>query len=183
VLAIIGVLAALLFPVFSRARSQARRTSCVSQLRQIGQSSAIYRQDWEEVPYHLSQLKENYLRNTQIFVCPSDAARGQHAGNDYLEGNLYLASGVSYEYFPQWALPRLAGLNWYQAAPQFGNGKWDDLTPYVGCAWHWARSYTAGAPTNDSTASGWELILTLGGSVRKIRVEQPMSQFTPEKYG
>lgn len=182
VLAIIGILAALLFPVFARARNQARRTSCISQLRQIGQATAIYRQDWEEVPQHLSQLNETYVRDAQIFICPSDAARGQHAGNNYFEGNLYLASGVSYEYFPQWDLPLLAGLNWYQAPPHFGKGKWDDLTPYAGCAWHWAKGFDAGAPANDINSSGWELILTLGGSVRKIRVEQPMLQFTPEKY-
>ncbi|MDF2440832.1 MAG: hypothetical protein JWN98_1816 [Abditibacteriota bacterium] len=183
VLAIIGVLAALLLPVLSRVRGQARRTSCVSQLRQIGLATEMYRQDWDELPPHLSRLNETSVRNAQLFVCPSDAERGQYTGNDYIEGKIYLSSGVSYEYFPQWELPRLAGLNWYQSPPNFGPGKWESLTPYVGCAWHWARAFDAGAPTHDSKANGWELILTLGGSVRKIRIEQRLLQFTPEQYG
>jgi prepilin-type N-terminal cleavage/methylation domain-containing protein len=36
VIAIIAILAAILFPVFARARENARRTSCLSNLKQIG---------------------------------------------------------------------------------------------------------------------------------------------------
>jgi prepilin-type N-terminal cleavage/methylation domain-containing protein len=182
VLAIVAILAMLLMPVLHSARERARRTSCIAQLRQIGLATAQYRQDWNELPLRLSLLYPAAVNDARLFICPNDAAKGQHNGNNYLEGKIYLASGVSYEYFPQWDLQRLAGLNWYQPAPHFGNGKWDDLTPLVGCAWHWAKSFDAGAPSSDTRSRGWELILTLGGSVRKIRVEQPMSQFTPEKY-
>ena len=182
VLAIIAVLAAILLPVFSRVRTQARRTSCIAQLRQIGQATQMYRQDYEELPPHLSALHPTYVTDARLFVCPNDAQRGQYVGNDYVEGRKYLQSGVSYEYFPRWDLIRLAGLDWYQDAPNFGNGKWDDLTPYVGCAWHWAKSFDSDQPSGDRRAGGWELMLTLGGGVRKIRVEAPMSQFTPHKY-
>jgi hypothetical protein len=92
-----------------------------------------------------------------------------------------LASGNSYEYFPQWDLVQLGALDWYQTAPNFGRGKWEDLTPFVGCPWHWATKFSTGVPSTDARSPGWELILTLGGSVRKIRVEEPMSQFTPDK--
>jgi prepilin-type N-terminal cleavage/methylation domain-containing protein len=182
VLAILGILAALLFPVFSRARSMARRTACVSQLRQIGLATQMYRQDFDEIPPRLSLLNPTYASSSQIFVCPNDSQAGQYDGNDYVEGRKYLPSGVSYEYFPQWDLIHLAGLDWYDAPPRFGQGKWDDLTPYTGCAWHWAKSFDSGSPSSDSRSGGWELILTLGGSVRKIRVEEPMSQFSPAKY-
>lgn len=181
-LAIIAILSAILLPVFARVRAQARRASCVSQLKQLGLSTAMYRQDCEEIPAHLSALYPTYGSDKRLFVCPSDALGGDFNGNDYLEGHTYFASGVSYEYFPQWDLVRLAGLNWYESPPRFGNGRWEDLTPYVGCPWHWAKSFDAGAPSSDVRSGGWELILTLGGSVRKIRVEEPMSQFTPEKY-
>lgn len=182
VVAIIGLLVAVLLPVLSSSRARARRTACVSQLRQIGQGIAQYRQDWNELPLHLSLLHPSAVPDARLFVCPSDAKAGRHSGNDYLEGSLYLPSGVSYEYFPQWDLQRLAGLNWYEASPRFGNGRWEDLTPLAGCAWHWATSFDSGAPSGNARSGGWELILTLGGSVRKIRAEQPMSQFTPEKY-
>ncbi len=53
VLALIGILASLLFPVFARAREQARRTSCLSNLKQIGLAIALYRGDYDgNNPHH-----------------------------------------------------------------------------------------------------------------------------------
>lgn len=47
VIAIISILAAILFPVFSRARENARRASCLSNLRQIGLGFMQYAQDYD----------------------------------------------------------------------------------------------------------------------------------------
>lgn len=49
VIAIIALLAAILFPVFARARENARRTSCASNLKQIGLGILQYAQDYDEV--------------------------------------------------------------------------------------------------------------------------------------
>ncbi len=48
VIAIIAILAAILFPVFARARENARRTSCLSNLKQIGLGIMQYTQDYDE---------------------------------------------------------------------------------------------------------------------------------------
>lgn len=48
VIAIIAILAAILFPVFARAREQARRSSCLSNLKQIGLAALSYCQDYDE---------------------------------------------------------------------------------------------------------------------------------------
>lgn len=48
VIAIISILAAILFPVFARARENARRTSCLSNLKQIGLGIIQYTQDYDE---------------------------------------------------------------------------------------------------------------------------------------
>ena len=48
VVAIIGILAAILFPVFARARESARKTSCLSNLKQISMAWLIYSQDYDE---------------------------------------------------------------------------------------------------------------------------------------
>ena len=48
VIAIISLLAAILFPVFARARENARRTSCLSNLKQIGLAMMQYTQDNDE---------------------------------------------------------------------------------------------------------------------------------------
>lgn len=48
VIAIMGILASMLFPSFSRAREMARRTSCSSNMRQLGLGMAQYIQDYDE---------------------------------------------------------------------------------------------------------------------------------------
>jgi len=48
VVAIIAVLAAILFPVFARARENARRASCLSNLKQVGLGIMMYVQDYDE---------------------------------------------------------------------------------------------------------------------------------------
>ena len=49
VIAIIAILAAILFPVFARAREQARKTSCLSNMKQIGLGIGMYVQDYDEM--------------------------------------------------------------------------------------------------------------------------------------
>ena len=49
VIAIIAILASILFPVFARARENARRTSCSSNLKQIGLGILQYVQDYDEL--------------------------------------------------------------------------------------------------------------------------------------
>lgn len=48
VIAIIAILAAILFPVFARAREQARATTCISNLKQLGLGIMMYVQDYDE---------------------------------------------------------------------------------------------------------------------------------------
>ena len=48
VIAIIAILAAILFPVFAKARESARKTSCLSNMKQIGTASLMYAQDFDE---------------------------------------------------------------------------------------------------------------------------------------
>lgn len=77
VISIIALLAAILFPVFSRARENARRSSCQSNLKQIGLSFIQYTQDYDErLPalYWIAGLQP-YIKSEQIFVCPSDSYR------------------------------------------------------------------------------------------------------------
>ena len=48
VIAIIAILAAILFPVFSQAREKARQAACLSNCRQIGLAAVQYVQDYDE---------------------------------------------------------------------------------------------------------------------------------------
>src|SRR2546421_7276938 len=87
VIAIIAVLTAILFPVFAAARAMARRTVCISNLRQLGMALQMYKQDNDEFPRLLSDIESPYVKEPRIFVCPSDPLRGQFVGNNRVEGN------------------------------------------------------------------------------------------------
>lgn len=86
VIAIIAILAAILFPVFARARENARRTSCMSNMKQLALGVIQYTQDYDEkVPiwrYSVggtrptltwSRAIEPYTKSYQITRCPSQA--------------------------------------------------------------------------------------------------------------
>jgi prepilin-type N-terminal cleavage/methylation domain-containing protein len=47
-IAIIAILAAILFPVFAQAREKARQASCLSNARQIANGIQMYVQDYDE---------------------------------------------------------------------------------------------------------------------------------------
>jgi prepilin-type N-terminal cleavage/methylation domain-containing protein/prepilin-type processing-associated H-X9-DG protein len=91
VIAIIALLAAILFPVFARARENARKSSCSNNLKQIGVGMLQYQQDYDEttvpgiidVPGGLVgwiQIIQPYVKSTQSFQCPSDSYRGTENG-------------------------------------------------------------------------------------------------------
>ncbi len=95
VIAIISILATILFPVFARARENARRSSCVSNLKQISLGALQYVQDydgrfpkysydadtaptaaeggsWTAYAYwYWPNMIYPYVKNQQVFICPS----------------------------------------------------------------------------------------------------------------
>lgn len=91
VLAIIGILAAILLPVVSGAREAARRSSCANNLHQIGQAIALYVQDnnrtYPVVNGYNSPAQKDcsmwvervypYVKSPEIFECPS-AEKGEY---------------------------------------------------------------------------------------------------------
>jgi prepilin-type N-terminal cleavage/methylation domain-containing protein/prepilin-type processing-associated H-X9-DG protein len=89
VLGIIALLAALLFPVFSEARERGRATRCISQIRQLAQSTLSYLADWSDtypLAAYISQDNAQpclftlyhelvpYVKDKEIVICPSDPA-------------------------------------------------------------------------------------------------------------
>ena len=67
VIAIIAILAALLFPAFARARESARRTNCTSNLHQIGLAVQMYRLEEKQFPNSLAVL----LPASNVLASPS----------------------------------------------------------------------------------------------------------------
>ena len=88
VIAIIAILAAILFPVFAQAQEAAKKTSCLSNDKQMATALFMYAGDnddtlcqtsWEmdathPFQVHWSFLMQPYIKSYQMFVCPSDSA-------------------------------------------------------------------------------------------------------------
>jgi prepilin-type N-terminal cleavage/methylation domain-containing protein/prepilin-type processing-associated H-X9-DG protein len=111
VIAIIAILAAILFPVFARARENARRASCQSNLKQIALGMFQYTQDYDERYPRLyididgssgwtppttatgdqgwAFTIQPYLKSIQIFQCPSETTSpgpyAQYGGATYTD--------------------------------------------------------------------------------------------------
>ncbi|BCM88786.1 hypothetical protein IAD21_00628 [Abditibacteriota bacterium] len=94
VIAIIAILAAILFPVFARARENARRSSCQSNLKQIGIGVMQYTQDYDEMmparahdqglttARNWINMLQPYVKSYQLFQCPSNTRNTQGMGDD-----------------------------------------------------------------------------------------------------
>lgn len=85
VIAIIALLAAILFPAFARARENARKISCLSNMKQMGLATMQYAQDYDEsypsvywngaawsptTNYFYAAIYP-YIKSTQVYICPS----------------------------------------------------------------------------------------------------------------
>ena len=86
VIAIIAILAAILFPVFAQARESARKTSCLSNEKQIGLGARMYMEDFDGALYH---HHEQYVLDdgTQVPTLPASVAgcTGGGGGNSNAE--------------------------------------------------------------------------------------------------
>jgi len=135
VIAIIAILAAILFPVFAQARESARKTQCLSNVRQLGTAYSLYVQDHDETfPPHVTERTapggtpdtaagrapftyktklEPYVKNGGVFKCPSAPAwpapgPGQWFTTDY--GNNHNEANLA----------GASQRSWFQANPDFG---------------------------------------------------------------
>jgi len=128
VIAIIAILAAILFPVFARARENARKTSCLSNLKQLGLGFAQYTQDYDE-KFSKSQYNNDsystvftwasciypYVKSGQIFQCPSNPKPHIMGYNDPARYNgVPLTSVGDGGNLPgSYAMNRLMGVDYY----------------------------------------------------------------------
>jgi prepilin-type N-terminal cleavage/methylation domain-containing protein/prepilin-type processing-associated H-X9-DG protein len=114
VIAIIAILAAILFPVFARARENARRASCQSNLKQVGLGLLQYIGDYDEtLPFSFygsagnsnppGSAPENYkwmdaifpyTKSEQLFNCPSDTATNTYKFRDTVNYGSYGLNGA-----------------------------------------------------------------------------------------
>ena len=84
VITVIAILAAFLFPVFGKVRESARRTACLSNMRQIGLALAQYTQDSDDTMPPIASVDGGetttwrglsfvYAKSAGVFACPSNS--------------------------------------------------------------------------------------------------------------
>jgi prepilin-type N-terminal cleavage/methylation domain-containing protein/prepilin-type processing-associated H-X9-DG protein len=114
VIAIIAILAAILFPVFARAREQARRSSCLSNLKQLGLAAMMYGQDYDEqLPVGVTQGNPlwdvvnalmPYVKNRAIFYCPSISVLVPYDPTLANTDANWTAGNIGYYYWSMWGI-------------------------------------------------------------------------------
>jgi prepilin-type N-terminal cleavage/methylation domain-containing protein len=167
VIAIIAILAAILFPVFARARENARRASCQSNLKQIGLGFMQYTQDYDEkfpgqtvsgglayvadasatpngVAWYWIQLHP-YIKSKQIWVCPSNSVAfglENHPSTGWTS-----TDPVTYTFNGELMGQALASVE--SVSEVFMN--WDVQAGYAWSGWAYSPYYSANAPGKGTT--------------------------------
>lgn len=131
VIAIIAILAAILFPLFARSRESARRSACLSNVKQLGLAVLMYCQDYDETfpaacawpvePWGPSSVKwptapalratiESYVKSGDLFKCPDHAAAAPAEWAKMLSSYWFVAG------HPGYIVPAAytAGCEWYR---------------------------------------------------------------------
>lgn len=100
VIAVIAILAAILLPVFAKARERARQTQCLSNLKQLGAALIEYAGDWDDTMPNKNAIPDSfktvpdynehwkwcllpYAKSRDLFLCPSNLI-GWNDPRDYL---------------------------------------------------------------------------------------------------
>ena len=120
VIALIAILAASLFPVCARAREKARQTSCLSNIKELTLAMLMYVGDYDErlpmcrypndsylpspatgtlCTWSWPQVTEPYIKNWQVFECPSDDRNRPRYTNGSTTNMEKWSYGRNYGYF------------------------------------------------------------------------------------
>ncbi len=147
VIAIIAILAAILFPVFAQAKEAAKKTSCLSNVEQLGLALNMYANDYDdtvvlnddgvyftEPGYPTSgpggspsvrflntwhTLIQPYVKNLALYVCPSaSSSTGLYPAYDYTPSSVWNTSN-QYGGYVESALT-LNNYYWYSSTTEYG---------------------------------------------------------------
>ena len=146
VIAVIAILAAILFPVFAQAREKARAASCVSNLKQIMTGVKMYSQDYDESSMHYlwyqiqggayttwMDLVNPYIKNEQVFICPSapktpSGAFGGCGSANHIGSTYAWPAWIPYTYW-----------TWIDGQPAFGGFPLPWAAASSACGNPWSR--------------------------------------------
>ena len=158
VVAIIVILIALLLPALSKAREQAKRTACMSNLKQIGFAYQAYMSEWNGYLWTTTGAGgDSIIKRTEA----SDFANT----NGYLQTGLLLWGGYlpnpNVFACPSYTGPRNATVRQYWPGPI---GTATSATPFQDAHYDWWSDYlqgitqcNQGVPSANGTANAYKL--------------------------
>jgi prepilin-type N-terminal cleavage/methylation domain-containing protein/prepilin-type processing-associated H-X9-DG protein len=150
VIAIISILAAILFPVFASAREKARQAVCTSNLKQLGLAALMYVQDNNEV-WPVAQYS-NISGTTQYWACFQNASGTFDLTKGLLqpyEKNTQVIKCPSYIGKPEFGDGNGYGYNWGFLGSDLYNPNSSDYGNYD----HWPNIPAMSHPANDAALS------------------------------
>ncbi|MEJ5170735.1 MAG: prepilin-type N-terminal cleavage/methylation domain-containing protein [Fimbriimonadales bacterium] len=145
VVAIIAILAAILFPVFAQAKLAAQRAKDLSNQRQLGLAIAMYASDNDdrsmvadhEAGYDWFEPLLPYFRTPDVLRSPALQGRSVPAESDYVVNGLF-SHGLSLTTFSDPARQIATAVRnrnseelHYHPWPTESDGDWDDLGAYI----------------------------------------------------
>jgi prepilin-type N-terminal cleavage/methylation domain-containing protein/prepilin-type processing-associated H-X9-DG protein len=144
VIAIIAILAAILFPVFAKAREKARQTSCLNNMKQIGNGLMMYVQDYDET-YPMVPGPDNlnpYIKNLNIWACPSGPKNAANYTIDGVVKSVIVSIGVNFNMVMAWPASEAQAVSYYTSVASLGQivapAEWilfADAGPTTGKSW------------------------------------------------
>jgi prepilin-type N-terminal cleavage/methylation domain-containing protein/prepilin-type processing-associated H-X9-DG protein len=170
VIAIIAILAAILFPVFAKARAQARKTVCLSNMKQIGLGLMMYVQDYDEKLPPFRQVPDGSWWWTAKMISWKDVILPyiKSGGRAYNAGEPYEQQGDGgifqcIDNTTAWSTAKAWGFG--------GTGKPGDETT------RFPRSYAVNkdAGRNESGQTIWPAVGDAGGSGSIALLDKPAS--------
>jgi prepilin-type N-terminal cleavage/methylation domain-containing protein/prepilin-type processing-associated H-X9-DG protein len=101
VITIVAILAAILFPVFAKAREKAKQTKCINNLKQCAMAISMYAQDYDGLVLYQGTdggwvtylYRTGHIKSKDICVCPS------HPPYYYKPDNLYNFYGINHMHY------------------------------------------------------------------------------------
>jgi prepilin-type N-terminal cleavage/methylation domain-containing protein/prepilin-type processing-associated H-X9-DG protein len=131
VVAILAILAGILFPVLAKARAAAYRSSCTSNLRQLATGFTLYFQDYDETfpangVTHVGDVADieklwirqiqPYMKNENVLHCPADKVRNaQRTFSDALPEEQDRPGLPALSYGANWDMMSAARNGWSSA--------------------------------------------------------------------
>jgi prepilin-type N-terminal cleavage/methylation domain-containing protein/prepilin-type processing-associated H-X9-DG protein len=119
VIGVLAIVAAILFPVFARRPHPSGKSSCQNNLKQLALGFKQYINDFDErfplvqvtantgsttytPPYGWADALQPYIRNTQVYQCPSDSAEGSEISSDFGFSDYWYNANFMVFYKGQW---------------------------------------------------------------------------------